>query len=277
MSQASSPPGCLIPVRWSSPSGPLSPPGTRLSAKSSPAGPPGRFMIVPFGFGLPRYYDAIANGCPLSNQTNGIASAIVPVGTGLPLLAGLSRFLMLVYRCLIPVRWSSPSGPLSPPGTRLSAKSSPTGGVAGSLHDSALWLRPPKVSGAIAIDCPPCSQANGIASATVPAGTGCLIPVRWSSPFRTLVSAGNTVVCEVFPDGSAGSLHDSALWLRPPKVLDAIANGCPPSTQANGIASQRPPSRWGRVFRFSRDSLVSSCSFTPSPRPPFPASGRLRR
>ena len=30
-------------------------PGTRLSPKSSPAVEPVRFIIVPFGFGLPRY------------------------------------------------------------------------------------------------------------------------------------------------------------------------------------------------------------------------------
>ncbi len=30
-------------------------PGTRLSPKSSPAVRPVRFIIVPFGFGLPRY------------------------------------------------------------------------------------------------------------------------------------------------------------------------------------------------------------------------------
>ena len=47
-----------------------------------------------------------------------------------------------------------------------------TGGVAGALHDSALWLWRPKVLGAIANAGPPCNQTCEIASATVPAGTG---------------------------------------------------------------------------------------------------------
>jgi len=64
-------------------------------------------------------------------------------------------------------------------------------------------------------------------------------------PFRTLVSAGNTVVCEVFPAGSAGLLHDSALWLRPPTLSDAIANDCPPCSQASGIASAIVPTGTG--------------------------------
>ena len=36
------------------------------------------------------------------------------------------------------------------------------------------------------------------------------------------------VVSEVVSDGYAGSLHHSALWRWPPRVLGAIANGCPP-------------------------------------------------
>ncbi len=46
-----------------------------------------------------------------------------------------------------------------------------TGGLAGALHDSALWLWPPRVSGAIAEGCPPCTQRRGIDAAAVPAGT----------------------------------------------------------------------------------------------------------
>ncbi len=67
---------------------------------------------------------------------------------------------------------------------------------------------------------------------------GCLIPLRRSSSSEPILSfAGNKVVCEVFPGGSAGSLHDSALGLRPPKVLGAFADGYPPCNQRCGIAS----------------------------------------
>ena len=47
---------------------------------------------------------------------------------------------------------------------------------------------------------------------------GCLIPALWSSSSEPFVSAGHTVVCEVVTGIVAGSLHDSALWLRPPRV-----------------------------------------------------------
>ena len=71
---------------------------------------------------------------------------------------------------------------------------------------------------------------------------GCLIPLRRSSSSEPILSfAGNKVVCEVFPGGSAGSLHDSALGLRPPKVLGAFADGYPPCNQRCGIASATVP------------------------------------
>ncbi len=47
--------GCLIPVLWSSSSEPLVSAGTMVVCEVVTGGLPDRFMIVPFGFGLPVY------------------------------------------------------------------------------------------------------------------------------------------------------------------------------------------------------------------------------
>jgi hypothetical protein len=60
-------------------------PGTRLSAKSSPAVLPDRFMIVPFGFGLPRYQAQSWIGIHFATKDAGSPRPPSRLGTGPPL------------------------------------------------------------------------------------------------------------------------------------------------------------------------------------------------
>ncbi len=106
---------------------------------------------------------------------------------------------------------------------------------------------------------------------------GCLIPVSRSSTPELFVAAGNTVVSEVVTGGFAGALHDSALWLWPPKVLGAIAEGRPPCNQPRGIAAATVPAGTGFSAYARNRCPLFLVSFTLLCRPSFPASGTARR
>ena len=85
---------------------------------------------------------------------------------------------------------------------------------------------------------------------------GCLIPsLRSSSQSPFLSFAGNTVVSEVFAGGLAGSLHHSALWLRPPNVLSAVTD-CRPSKQPTSRDRLGHRPGWGRMLRYVAEPFV---------------------
>ena len=112
---------------------------------------------------------------------------------------------------------------------------------------------------------------NGCLSVQV----GCLIPVSRSS------SSGPFVLCREHGclrsrfRRLAGSLHHSALWLRPPNVLGAIADGVRLATNLAG--SPWPSSRLGTYYPLARNSLPSLSVTMPWRWPSwpllFPATG----
>ena len=106
---------------------------------------------------------------------------------------------------------------------------------------------------------------------------GCLIPVSKSILAEPLFFpfAGNTVVSEVASGDLAGSLHHSALWLWPPNVLDAMADGFLSGLQPTWRDRLGHRPGWGRRFRDFTEPVVRFA--LPKPPPPFPASGTPRR
>ncbi len=107
---------------------------------------------------------------------------------------------------------------------------------------------------------------------------GCLIPVSKSIPAEPLFCPlpGTRLSPKSFP-AVGRMLHHSALWLWPPKVLDAMADrvlsGLQPTWRDR--LGHRPG--WGRRFR-DFDFYGTGCSFCSFKQPsPFPASGTLRR